>query len=59
MGRRCARRFIHLATGGVKVRWACGAEKVLPDEIAIDVEILIDRTVDLSHHHKHHLHHKE
>ena len=48
-----------LSDGGVKVRWACGAEKVLPDEIAVDVEILVDRTVDLSHHHHPHLHHRK
>lgn len=42
--------------GGVRITWACGAEKVLPDEIAVDVEILLDRTADLSHHHRHHLH---
>lgn len=59
MGRHCGRRFVLLATGGVKVRWACGAEKALPDETAVDVEVLADRTADLSHHHRHHLTHKE
>lgn len=59
MGRRCSRRFTFLLDGGVRIVWACGAEKVLPDESAVDVEILLDRTADLSHHHKHHLHHKE
>lgn len=51
--RRCARRFVFLLDGGVTVRWACGAEIVLPDEIAVDVDILLDRTDDLSHHHRH------
>jgi hypothetical protein len=56
--RRCARRFVLLAAGGVLIRWACGAEKVIADEPAVDVEVLADHTADISHHHKH-LHHKE
>lgn len=57
-GRRCARRFIHRAEGGVKVVWACGAEREFPDETAVDVEILADH-LPAVHHHKHHLTHKE
>lgn len=59
MARRCLRRFVVLAAGGVRIRWACGAEKVVAEETAVDVEFLVDHTADLSHHHRHHLHHKE
>lgn len=55
--RRCVRTFTILAGGGVKVRWACGAEKVIADEIAVDVEMLADHTSDMPHHHHRHLHH--
>ena len=58
MGRRCARTFVLLAAGGVRVRWACGAELVVADEIAVDVEYLADH-LPTHHHHRHHLHHKE
>ena len=54
--RRCARTFVILANGGVKVKWACGAEKVMPNETAVDVEVLADHLRDVSHHHHHHLH---
>lgn len=54
--RRCSRTFVLLAGGGVKVRWACGAEKVMADETAVDVEYLADHLSDVGHHHKHHLH---
>jgi hypothetical protein len=55
----CARRFVFLAAGGVRVVWACGAEKDFPDEPAVDVEFLTDHLADVTHHHRHHLHHKE
>jgi hypothetical protein len=57
--RRCGLHFVLLAAGGVKLRWDCGAEKVIKGETAVDVEILADRTADVGHHHRHHLHHKE
>lgn len=57
--RRCGRRYLILADGGVRVTWDCGAEKVVTDETAIDVEVLADHTADIAHHHKRHLHHKE
>lgn len=57
MGRRCTRTFVILAAGGVKVRWACGAEKVYPNETRVDVEDLAEHLP--SHHHHHHLHHRE
>ena len=41
------------------VKWACGAEKVMADETAVDVEYLADHLSDVSHHHHPHLHHKE
>lgn len=56
--RRCARRFTILAAGGVRITWDCGAERDVPDETAIDVEVLADRLADVTHHHHHH-HHKE
>ena len=56
--RRCRRTFVLLAAGGVKVRWACGAEVVVADETAIDVDILAERPA-LSHHHHKYLHHRE
>ena len=58
VGRRCARRFIHMADGGIKVVWTCGAEREFPDETAVDVEYLADH-LPAQHHHKHHLTHKE
>ena len=59
MGRRsCRRTFVLLSAGGVKVVWACGAEHVVADETAVDVEYLADH-LPTAHHHKHHLTHKE
>jgi hypothetical protein len=60
MGRRhCSRRFTFLAEGGVKVTWACGAQREFPDETAVDVEVLADHLPE-AHHHQHHFpHHKE
>ena len=54
--RRCRRRFIIRSEGGVLIRWACGAEKVVANETAVDVEVLADHLRDVSHHHQHHLH---
>lgn len=47
----CARTFVLLAEGGVKVRWACGAEYVSKDEAAVDVAVL---AANLPTHHRHH-----
>ena len=58
MGRRCKRTFVLLAGGGVKVRWACGAERDYPRETRVDVDDLAEH-LPTHHHHKHHLHHKE
>ena len=41
------------------IRWDCGAEKVVANETAVDVEVLADHTADVSHHHHHHHLHKE
>lgn len=56
--RSCRRRFVLLAAGGVRVRWACGTVRDFPDETAVDVEVLADH-LPRSHHHHHHLHHRE
>jgi len=53
----CPRTFVLRAEGGVLVRWACGAEKVSPEEPAVDVEVLADR-YPAAHHHQHHLRHR-
>ena len=58
MGRRCRRTFVILAERGVRIVWACGAERDFPDETAVDVEILADH-LPRQHHHHPHLHHKE
>ena len=58
MGRRCTRRFVLLAEGGVKVLWSCGAALVVANETAVDLEYLADH-LPTHHHHKHHLTHKE
>ncbi len=50
--RRCSRTFVLLAGGGVKVRWACGTEKVFADETAVDVDVLAEHIS--THHHHHH-----
>ncbi len=47
-----------LASGGVRVRWDCGAERVVTDEPAVDVEYLADH-IDSVHHHRHHLPHRQ
>jgi hypothetical protein len=57
--RRCARRFIHLADGGVRVVWACGSQKDFPDETAVDVDILADHLPTHHHHHAHLPHHRQ
>ncbi len=51
--RRCARTFRLLAEGGVRITWHCGAERVIADETAVDVEVLADH---LPTHHHHHVH---
>lgn len=57
--RRCGRHFELLAQGGVRCRWDCGAERVYPDESAVDVEYLADHLPEHHHHHPHLHHHKE
>lgn len=57
--RRCRKRFTILAAGGVRITWDCGAEKVCPDETAVDLEVLADHLADVAHRHRHHLTHKE
>ena len=59
MGRRsCRRTFVLLSAGGVLVKWDCGAELVVADETAVDVEYLADHC-PTAHRHHHHLIHKE
>lgn len=59
--RRCNRRFIHLADGGVRVIWNCGAQKDFPDvdERMVDVDILADHLPTWHHHHVHLPHHRQ
>lgn len=58
VGRRCPRKFLILAAGGVRCLWACGAQQDFPTETAVDVEPLESR-IDQHHKHRPHLRHKE
>lgn len=51
----CPRRFIMLAAGGVRVRWACGAETVNPRETGVDLLVLAEKAEYDHHHHVLHL----
>jgi hypothetical protein len=55
--RRCARTFLLLASGGVRVSWACGSHKDFASETAVDVAVLADHLPTFHHHHAHLPHH--